>query len=93
MRANYGYKDGSGDYFIVIETDACVACSDKPCVAACPNGVLEVIEDDYDDEVVAVGEGFRGKLKYACAPCKPVSDPPPLPCVEACPHDAVEHSW
>ena len=23
MLANYGYKDGSGDYFIVLDTDRC----------------------------------------------------------------------
>jgi len=93
MRANYGYKDGSGEFFITINTDPCTECGEKPCVKACPAGILEIIEDDYDDEVAAVKDEFRRQLKYACAPCKPVSDPPPLPCVEACPHGALEHSW
>jgi ferredoxin len=93
MLANYGYKDGSGEYFIAIETDACAECADKPCIEACAAGLLEVIEDDYDDEIVAVKEEFRHKLKNACAPCKPVSDRPPLACAEACPHDTIEHSW
>ena len=60
---------------------------------ACPANALEIIEDDYDDEIAAVTEGARHKLKYSCAPCKPVSDRPPLPCVEACPAKAIEHSW
>jgi Fe-S-cluster-containing hydrogenase component 2 len=93
MKANYGYKDGSGEYFITIDTDRCIECGDRPCVGACPAGLLEIIEDDYDDEVAAVKDEFRRQLKYACAPCKPVSDPPPLPCVTACPHGALEHSW
>jgi Fe-S-cluster-containing hydrogenase component 2 len=93
MRANYGYKDGSGDYFIVIETNACADCAGHPCVAACPETVFEIIEDDYDDEVAAVREEVRHKLKYVCAACKPVSDRPPLPCVEACPATTIEHSW
>lgn len=93
MRANYGYKDGSGEFFITIETDACVKCEDKPCVKACPEGVLDIVEDDYDDEVAVVKDEFRRKLKYVCAPCKPVSDRPPLPCVVACPADTIEHSW
>jgi NAD-dependent dihydropyrimidine dehydrogenase PreA subunit len=93
MLANYGYKDGSGDYFITINTDGCTDCADHPCVNTCPAGLLEIIEDDYDDEVAAVKEESRHKLKYACAPCKPVSDRPPLPCVEACPASAIEHSW
>ncbi|MHC4414334.1 MAG: ferredoxin [Planctomycetota bacterium] len=93
MRANYGYKDGSGEFFITIETDACVDCAQKPCVQACPAGVLEIIADDYDDRVAAVTEGARRKLKYVCAPCKPVRARPPLPCVEACPSETIEHSW
>jgi len=93
MRANYGYKDGSGDYFITIDTDACVKCGDRPCVASCPAGILEIIEDDYDDEVAAVRDEFRQKLKYVCAPCKPVSDRVALPCMEACPADCIKHSW
>ena len=26
MIANYGFKDGSGDWFIVIDTDKCNGC-------------------------------------------------------------------
>jgi NAD-dependent dihydropyrimidine dehydrogenase PreA subunit len=72
MIANYGYKDGSGEFFIIINTGKCVACTDKPCVKACPESVLEILEDDYDDEVVAVRGEHRNKIKYLCAPCKPV---------------------
>ncbi len=93
MRANYGYTDGSGEYFITIETDACVRCAQRPCVKACPADVLEIIADDYDDRVAAVTPDRRHRLKYACAPCKPVSDRPKLPCVEACPSGTIEHSW
>ena len=93
MRANYGYKDGSGEYFITVQTDACADCAGHPCVSACPQHAFEIIEDDYDDRVAAITEDLRHKLKYACAPCKPVSNRPPLPCVEACPGNAIEHSW
>ena len=93
MRANYGYKDGSGEFFITIDTDGCLKCGYRPCVDACPAQVLEIIEDDYEDAVAAVREEMRHKLKYACAPCKPVRDRPPLPCVHACPVGAIEHSW
>jgi len=93
MKAHYGYKDGSGDWFIIIDTDKCVECDDRGCVPACPWDVLEIILDDYDDEVCAVVEDQRKKIKYSCAPCKPDRDRPPLPCVAACPYDALEHSW
>lgn len=91
MKANYGYTDGSGDYYITIDTDLCDACG--KCVTACPAGVFEVIVDDYDEEVAAVVEGQRKKLKYTCAPCKPTSGVVSLPCVVACEPGAIAHSW
>jgi Fe-S-cluster-containing hydrogenase component 2 len=91
--ANYGYKDGAGDFFITIDTDKCLACSDHGCVAACPAGVLEIIEDDYEDLVCAVTGDHRKRIKYSCAPCKPDRDRPPLPCVTACGEEALTHSW
>ncbi len=95
MIANYGYKDGSGDFFIAIDTDKCDGCGD--CVPACPNGVFAVGEDPNDplcDEPVAmVTDQERRKLKYTCAQCKPDHDRPPLPCVAACKPMAIEHSW
>jgi len=93
MRANYGYKDGAGDFFITIDTDNCIECPDHPCVEACPEHVLEIIEDDYEDMVCAVARDHRKKIKYSCAPCKPDTNRPPLACVEACPYLAIEHSW
>jgi len=93
MRANYGYKDGAGDFFITIDTDNCIECPDHPCVEACPEHVLEIIEDDYEDMVCAVVRDHRKKIKYSCAPCKPDTNRPPLACVEACPYLAIEHSW
>ncbi|MBW1829530.1 MAG: 4Fe-4S binding protein [Deltaproteobacteria bacterium] len=47
MLANYGYKDGSGDFFITLDTDKCDGCGD--CVTACPNGVFEVVDEDPND--------------------------------------------
>lgn len=93
MKANYGYMDGSGEYYITIDTGLCVECPDHPCVAACPVGMLEIIVDDYDDQVAAIKEEHRKKVKYDCAPCKPVSNRPPLPCIAACTQGAVTHSW
>ena len=95
MMAHYGYKDGSGEYFIVIDTDKCDGCGE--CGKACPYGVLEVGEDENDpfrEELVArVREEHRKKIKYTCAPCKPESGRKSLPCMEACEPDAISHSW
>jgi Fe-S-cluster-containing hydrogenase component 2 len=93
VKAHYGYKDGSGDFFIVVDTDQCVDCRDRGCVPACPAGVLEIIVDDYDDQVAAVAEAHRKKIKYSCAPCKPEQGRQPLPCISACAFGALSHSW
>ena len=93
MLANYGYMDGSGEYYITIDTDKCIDCDHRACVGACPVGLFAVEPDDYDDETALVKEEFRHKIKYSCAPCKPVSNRPPLPCVTACTYGALTHSW
>jgi Fe-S-cluster-containing hydrogenase component 2 len=88
---HYGYKDGSGEYFISVDTDKCNSCGD--CVEACPAGVLEMITMmiDLEDELVAaVTEEHRKKIKYSCAPCKPEKRPP---CVSACEQEAIKHTW
>lgn len=93
MKANYGYLDGSGEYFITIDTDLCVECSHHACLEACPKGMFDMIMNDYDEEVAEIKEDFRKKLKYECAQCKPVGERPPLPCVRACTPGAIVHSW
>ena len=93
MKANYGFMDGSGEFYITIDTDLCMECADHSCVAACPEDMFEIIVDDYDDEVAAIKEANRKKVKYDCGSCKPVTDRPPLPCVEACAAGGIAHSW
>jgi NAD-dependent dihydropyrimidine dehydrogenase PreA subunit len=96
MLANYGYSDGSGSYFITIDTDECDGCGD--CAAVCPAQVFEVIEEDPNDPfreepLVTVRRDKRKKVKYECGPCKPSSERPTLPCVKACKAHAISHSW
>ncbi len=93
MIAYYGYKDGSGEYFISIDTDKCAVCPDQKCVQACPQNVFEIIIDDYDQEVAAVVSEHRKKLKYSCAYCKPNVGRKELPCMTACQPQALSHSW
>ncbi len=93
MKANYGFMDGSGQFYITIDTDKCIECSDHPCVAACPVGMFQVIEDDWDDEVAEIKAANRKTIKYDCAPCKPIGESVKLPCMIACTPNALEHSW
>ncbi len=54
MIANYGFKDGSGEFYIGIDTDKCIDCTDRGCLTACPGSIFEVMVDDWDDEVVSL---------------------------------------
>jgi len=94
--ANYGYEDGSGEYFITVDTDKCDGCGD--CAQACPSGVFIIVDEDpYDvlseEPVAMVVEVHRKRLKETCSPCKPARHRPLLPCVAACKAQALSHSW
>lgn len=94
MIANYGYKDGSGEYYISIDTDKCIQCPvDRACTRACPKSMFEIMTDDYDDVVAAIKQVNRKTLAYDCTVCKPASGYTTLPCTSACTPGAIKHSW
>jgi len=98
MIANYGYEDGSGFYYITIDGDACARCSGHPCLTVCPSGVYRIEMDDYDEMVAVVAETMRRRLREACSACKGQNGAGgtadrKLPCISACPGNAIRHSW
>lgn len=94
MIANYGFKDGSGDWFIVIDTEKCNGCG--KCVDVCPAHVFEIGPDEFDisreTAVVSVKHEERKKVRYSCAPCRPGYGVGLAPCVAACESRAISHS-
>lgn len=95
MKAHYGYEDGSGAYFITIDTALCDGCAE--CVDACPADLFEVgedVNDPFRDEPVALVKASKTRnLRYECAPCKPGAPSTALACMAACEPAAIEHSW
>ena len=94
MIANYGFKDGSGDWFIVIDTDKCNGCG--KCANVCPANLFEIGPDEYDisreTPVVSVKHEQRKNVRYSCAPCRPRYGVGPSPCVVSCEPGAISHS-
>jgi len=89
---HYGYSDGSGEYYIVIDAEKCDGCG--KCMEQCPQSALEIVTllvDLEDKAVAAVTEQHRRSIKYTCSSCKPESKR--TPCVRACPQKAIESVW
>jgi ferredoxin len=89
---HYGYSDGSGDYYITIDTDKCNGCG--KCIKQCPKSALqlEIIFLDLEDKTIAsVTDEHRKKIKYTCSSCKPESNS--SPCVLACESNAIKCTW
>ncbi len=94
MIAFYGFKDGSGDWFLSVDTDKCNGCG--KCAEVCSAQVLEIADDEYDPfsdvQVVKVKEDERKKIRYTCAPCGPGYGEIEPPCLAACLSKAISHS-
>jgi len=86
MLANYGYEDGSGVYYLTINTDKCNACG--KCAEVCPNDVLEMVVDDYDETVPIVKETLSNQIGYICQRTICL-----YKCEEVCEPKAICHSW
>ena len=84
--ANYGYQDGSGEYFITIDTGKCNGCGE--CVKTCPKDLLEMIEDDYDELVPKVRDEVSHQIGFLCeaGDCG-------YKCHYVCAGGAITHSW
>ena len=92
MITHYGYSDGSGDYYITIDTDRCNGCG--KCVKQCPQSALQLetmLIDLEDKKVASVNEDHRKKIRYTCAACKPEANR--APCVFACETKAINCTW
>ncbi len=87
-KAQYGYSDGTGEYYITIDMRQCNGCG--KCVEACPAGVLAM--GDGENKVTVRGE-VRKKLALLCPGFALCGQRHEVNCHSVCPTNAIEHSW
>ena len=86
--ANYGYTDGSGDWYIRIDTALCTGCGD--CVAACPVERIDTYNMGLQkNKAIYLPYPMAFPLRYVvdAATCKGSSCGE---CAKVCPYGAVE---
>ena len=89
---HYGYMDGSGEYYVVLDSDKCNGCG--KCIQKCPQNALEMVTEfvDLEDKnIPAVKEAHRKKVRYTCAQCEPQQKK--TPCILACERGAINCIW
>lgn len=97
----YGYQDGSGEYYIIIDGDKCqgagccgAGCNNGGCcLSVCPSDVFSLEEDPVTEKkVVVIPEEKKVNLRYHCADCRSEGHEEP-PCVIACKPGAITHTF
>lgn len=90
MKVHFGYRDGSGEYFVIVDTARCDGCG--ACIEVCPKGALEKTSAfvGLEDKAVAgVRDEFRRRLREVCSGCARE----PAPCAVACPPGCLTVIW
>ena len=91
MLANYGYIDGTGEYYIIVDTDKCDGCG--RCADVCPVDLFQIITDDYGKEVIEVRPELVGKVGYLCPGKNVCSKTSEATCHSVCEQKALSHTW
>ena len=89
MKVNYGYSDGTGEYFITIDTVKCDGCGE--CVKACPAGLFVIAHDESGKPKARVKEELRKKIAIACPGLGSCGRT--VNCHSVCSKDAISHTW
>ena len=91
FRVNYGYNDGTGDYFITIDGSRCDGCGD--CVPACPEGIFAVVGGIGKSQKAKPTEGTRKKLSILCPGFPACNRDHKVNCHSVCLKTAISHTW
>lgn len=90
-KVQYGYSDGTGNYFITIDAELCDGCGE--CVKACPADIFVVDKDDDGQPRAKVKEEARKKLAFLCPGFQSCSRKNQVNCHSVCRKEAINHSW
>lgn len=90
MKANYGYSDGTGEYFITIDTEKCDGCGE--CAKVCPAEIFVIAKDDFGNLNAQIKDEARKKIALLCPGYQTCSSNEKN-CHSVCPNDAISHSW
>lgn len=90
-KRQYGYNDGTGDYYITIDLERCDGCGE--CVSACPEDIFEVVAEDGRQPIARVVEAVRKRLSIVCPGYSSCSSRHLINCQSACPSDAISLTW
>ena len=90
-KKQYGYTDGTGDYYITIDSAKCSSCGE--CVTTCPADIFEMASEDGREPKAVVVDGVRKRLAILCPghdACKKTNKEN---CLGACSQDAINLTW
>lgn len=91
MKVNYGYSDGTGEYFITVDEGICNGCGD--CVPACPSGIFTLAKNDTGQLKAKVRDEVKTRLALLCPGFNACREKTRLNCHRVCSKDALSHSW
>ena len=91
MKVQYGYSDGTGEYFINIDYNLCNGCG--KCAAVCPAGIFTMETDGASPPRAIITEEQRKKLALLCPGSAACTLGKEFNCQSVCPVDAIAHSW
>jgi predicted CoA-substrate-specific enzyme activase len=90
-KAQYGYNDATGDYYITIDLNRCDGCG--KCVLACPAAVFEVVQENGRQPKARVMEAVRKRLSIVCPGYRICNNDRKDNCQSVCQQNAITHSW
>lgn len=89
LKAQYGYSDGTGEYYITIDMQKCDGCG--KCVDVCPAQLFTMSGGDRSKAMVK--EEVRKKLALLCPGFGICGKANVINCHSVCEKNAIGHSW